>query len=149
MTTIKLNSTQKKTLVAFVKDIEASAKTAREAGVAIMATLAKVSKAFPDVTATALASLLMEHGMTYSPVTIGIYIGTIRKADAKGASIAGMTNTEAMLALSDGNSNGKGKGKGEPDKDALLAKLKKLAKQAQKAGASLEDICESIGLELA
>jgi hypothetical protein len=147
MTTIKLNSTQKKTLVAFVKDIEASAKTAREAGVAIMATLAKVSKAFPDVTATALASLLMEHGMTYSPVTIGIYIGTIRKADAKGKNITGMTNTEAMLALSDGNSNGKGKA--EPDKDALLAKLKKLAKAAQKAGASLEDICESIGLELA
>lgn len=148
MTTVKLTQKQKQSLSGFAREINSSAESARKAGVAIMETLGKVSRAFPDIAATALSQLLTEYGMTYAPVTIGIYIGTIRKAEAQGKDIGGMTNSEAILAIA-GDGNTKGKGKGEPDKDALLAKLKKLAKQAQKAGASLEDICETIGLELA
>lgn len=144
MSTIKLNSKQKNALVAFVKDIQASAETARQAGVQIMATLAKVSKAFPDIQATALAQLLEEHGMTYSRVTIGIYLGTIRKADAKGKDIAGMTNTEALLSLSDGSGNSNS---AKPDAKKLLAKIKKISAEAQKLGATLDQICEAIGLE--
>lgn len=143
---IKLNSKQKNTIVAFVKDIQASAETARQAGVAIMATLAKVSRAFPEIQATALALLLEEHGMTYSKVTVGIYLGTIRKADAKGQNITGMTNTEALLSLSDGSDAGKANGK-TPDATKLLAKIKKLSASAQKAGATLDQICQAIGLE--
>ena len=144
---MKLNTKQKALVVACVKELNTATANARSAGVAIMQTLTKVSTAFPDETATALASLLAENGMEYAPVTIGIYIGTIRKASEKGVNIAGMTNSEAQTAISGGNgASGDG---GKPDKAKLLAKLKKLAKQAQKEGASLEEICDSIGLELA